>query len=281
MQGIRYTLKIWLSGLLYTPVIYILLLILLSDVHFFPALGSIISSFVIPYTFLISIWVALGIFAMILLIGDHKSIKFYLSAMGIIMSFAALIIIHHISALMSYNGSYLLAIAYATSSLIFIWLYQFNLSTTSPPVNVPKSIKNAIIYGLTVWLFTFLLSTPASVAIWIITKDFRSISSIKTALNIIERYNFQLSLSVAYFITVALITLIVINLDIVENKKKVIIFLFAFPLTFPVLFYYLLFGGEIYAYNLLEILRLILPSVIISALSIWLIDIIPGPKAKD
>lgn len=98
-------------------------------------------------------------------------------------------------------------------------------------------------------------------------------------MEIVERYNIQLSLSVAYFITVFLTSLIVIKLDIPENKKKAIILLFAFPLTFPVLFYYLLFSGELFTHQLLEILILIIPSIIVSALSIRLIDIIP--KVKD
>jgi len=132
-----------------------------------------------------------------------------------------------------------------------------------------------------VWLFTFLLSAPVSILIWIITKDFKPISPIKTAMDIVERYNFQLSLSVAYFITIALTALITINLDITENKKKALIFLFAFPLTFPVLFYYWLFSGDIYSHNLFELFRLIFPSIIVSAISIWLISIVPVSKAKD
>ena len=100
-------------------------------------------------------------------------------------------------------------------------------------------------------------------------------------MDVVERYYFQLSLSVAYFITVSLAALIVINLGIAENKKKAIIFLFAFPISFPVLFYYFLFSGDIYTHSLSELFRLIVPSIIISALSIWLIDIIPGLKKKE
>jgi hypothetical protein len=80
---------------------------------------------------------------------------------------------------------------------------------------------------------------------------------------------------------VTIVTLIVINQNVTENQKKAIIFLFGFPLTFPVLFYYLLFGGGIYTNSLPELLRLIFPSIIVSAFSIWLTDIIPGIKSKD
>jgi hypothetical protein len=225
-------------------------------------------------------WVALGLFATMQL-SNAATIKRTLSIIGFLIPFAAMLMINSISALQSYGGGYLLALAYAISTTLFVWLYPINLSQSNLKKPISQFVKDAVIYGLTVWLFTFLFSTPASILIWIITKDFKSISVIKTVLNIFERYNFQLSLSVAYLITVALTTLIVINLDITENKKKAIIFLFAFPLTFPVLFYYLLFSGEIYTHGLLELLRLIFPSIIVSALSIWLINIIPEVKKKN
>jgi len=281
MQVIRYTIKVWLSGLLFTPVIYILLLTTFAGLHFPTASDWVITTFAAPYTFLISVWVALGLFAALLLLGNRTFIKRYLSVTTFATSLAAVIMINAISALQRYGGGHLLAMAYAIGTTLFVWLYPLELSIAEPNRQVSKSIKDAVIYGLTVWLFTFLLSTPVSVGMWIVTKDFQPISSVKTAVNIIERYNIQFSLSVAYFITIALATLISINLDFTVNKKKAIIFLFAFPLTFPVLFYYLLFSGEIYTHSPFELFKLILPSIIISALSIWLIDIIPGAKAKN
>ncbi|MBS1519490.1 MAG: hypothetical protein JST50_00725 [Bacteroidetes bacterium] len=281
MRGIRYTVKVWLSGLLFTPVIYIVLLILFAGFHF-PAYSDwLITTFAIPYAFLMSVWVALGLFTTLLSVSSPVFIKRYLSIAVFAMSFAALIMINIISALQSYGGGYLLALAYAISTTLFVWLYPINLSIVNPKNVALQSIKDAVIYGLIVWLFTFLFSTPVSVLIWIATKDFKSISTVKTVLDILARYNFQLSLSVAYFVTVALTTLIVINLNITENKKKAIIFLFAFPICLPVLFYYLLFSGEIYTHGLFELFKLIFPSIIVSSLSIWLIDIIPAPKAKD
>lgn len=281
MQGIRYTIKVWLSGLLFTPVIYILLLTLFAGFRFPASSDWIIKTFAVPYAFLMSVWVALGLFATLLLTSNPAFIKRYLSITAFISSFAALIMINIVSALQSYGGGHLLALAYAISTTLFVWVYPINLSTIKLKKPILQSIKNAVIYGLTVWLFTFLFSTPVSILIWIIIGDFKSISPIKTVLDILERYNFQLSLSIAYFITVALTSLITINLDITESKKKAIIFLFAFPLTFPVLFYYWLFGGEIYAHDPLELFRQIVPSIIISALSIWLIDIIPVSKVKN
>ena len=281
MQGIKYTVKVWLSGLLFTPVIYILLLSLFADFHLPASSDWIVTTFAVPYAFLMSVWVVLGLFATLLLASNPAFIKRNLSVTAFIMTFAALIMINTISALQNYGGGHLLALAYAISTISFVWLYPINLLVIKPKRPVLQSIKDAIIYGLTVWLFTFLLSTPVSVLIWIITKDFKPISPIKTAMDIVERYNFQLSLSVAYFITTALTTLIAINLDITENKKKAIIFLFVFPLTLPVLFYYLLFSGDIYTCDLFEFFRLIFPSIIISALSIWLIDIAPVSKAKS
>lgn len=223
---------------------------------------------------------ALGLFATILL-SDHTSIKHGLSITGVLVSFAAILMINSISALQSYGGGYLLALAYAVSTICFVWLYPLNLSGAQSQKTASLAIKDAIIYGLTIWLFTFLLSSPVSISIWIISKDFKSISALKTVQNIVERYNFQLSLSIAYFITIILITLIVTSLDITENKRKAIIFLFAFPINFPVLFYYLLFSRDIYTHELSELLTLILPSIIVSALSIWLIDIVPAAKKKN
>jgi hypothetical protein len=281
MQGIGYTFRVWLSGILLTPVIYSLPLILFSGFQLPQSLGSIILTFVIPYTFLISVWVALGIFGTIVLTGNYKSLKLYLSFVGFVMPFAGLAMVHHISALMSYSDSYLLALAYAIGTLIFVWLYNPNLSDSKPnSVSIQKTIKDAAIYALTVWLFTFLLSTPVSMVVWIITKDFKPISPIKTALNIIDRYNIQLSLSMACFVTVFLTSLIAIHLNITENRKKAIILLLAFPLVFPVLFYYQLFSGDIFTHGLLEIFTLIAPSIVVSSLSIWLIDIIPVAKNK-
>lgn len=281
MQGIKYTVKVWLSGLLFTPVIYLLLLTIFSGFHFPKDIGTIITTYTVPYTFLMSIWVALGLLATIQLSGNSAYIKRYLSLAGFFIPFATMLMINCINALQGYGGGYLLALAYVVSTILFIRLYQSDLPTIEFPKTSSKTVKYSIIYGLTVWLFTFLFSTPVSILIWIITKDFKSSSTAKTAQDILERYNFQFSLSVACFITVALTTLIVINLDIAENKKKAIIFLFAFPLCFPVLFYYLLFSGEIYAHNIFELFTLIFPSIIVSALSIWLIDIIPGTKTKD
>ena len=277
MQGIRYTVKVWLSGLLFTPVIYIPLLTLFAGFHFPASSDWIITTFAAPYAFLISVWVALGLFATLLLC-NRAFIKRYLSIAAFVMSFAALIMINIISALQNYGGGHLLASAYAASTILFVWLYPLELSVDKPSKPISISIKEATIYALTTWLFTFLFSTPVSVGIWIATKDFQPMSPVKTALNILERYNIQLSLSVAYFITITLTALIAISLDITENKKKAIIFLFAFPLTFPVLFYYLLFSGEICAHSLSELFRLIFPSIIVFALTIWLIDIIPTAK---
>ena len=281
MQGIKYTVKVWLSGLLFTPVIYILLVTVFSGFHFPKAVGVTVTTYIVPYTFLMSIWVALGLLITIQLSTNSASIKRNLSLAGLLVPFAAMLIINSISALQSYGGGYLLALAYVVSTILFVRLYQPDLSTAESPNPISKAVKDSIIYGLIVWLFTFLCSTPVSVLIWIITKDFKSTSIAKTAQDILERYNFQFSLSVAYFITVALTTLIVINLDIAENKKKAIIFLFAFPICLPVLFYYLLFSGEIYAHGIFELFKLIFPSIIVSAFSIWLIDIIPGTKTKD
>jgi len=266
MQGIGYTFRVWFCGILLVPVIYSLLLIIFSGFQVSPSIGSVIITFVIPYTLLISVWVALGIFGTIVLTGNYKS-KLYLSIVGFIAPFLGLAMIHYINALMSYSGSYLLALAYGISTLLFVWTFKLPESR-STAVNISKTIKDAIIFGLTVWLFTFLFSTPVSIVTWIATKSFKSVSLVKI----------QLSLSIAYFITVSLISLIVINLNISENKKKAIILLLAFPLTFPVLFYYLLFSGELFTRELLEILILIVPSIIVSALSIRLIDIIPKVK---
>ncbi len=281
MQGIRYTVKVWLSGLLFTPVVYIFLLTVFAGFHFPASSDWVITIFAVPYAFLISVWVALGLFITLLLTNSQAFIKRYLSITTFTMSFAALIMINIISALQSYGGGHLLALAYTISTTLFVWFYPVNLSVVKLKKLPLTSVKDAVIYGLTIWLFTFLLSTPVSVLVWIITKDFDSISAVKTAENVLERYNFQLSLSVAYFITITLATLITINLDITENKKKAIIFLFAFPISFPVLFYYLLFSGEIYAHEPAELFRLISPSIIVSALSIWLIDIIPAAKEKN
>ena len=276
MQGIGYTFRVWFCGILLVPVIYSLLLIIFSGFQVSPSIGSVIITFVIPYTLLISVWVALGIFGTIVLTGNYKS-KLYLSIVGFIAPFLGLAMIHYINALMSYSGSYLLALAYGISTLLFVWTFKLPESR-STAVNISKTIKDAIIFGLTVWLFTFLFSTPVSIVTWIATKSFKSVSLVKTAMEVVEQYNIQLSLSIAYFITVSLISLIVINLNISENKKKAIILLLAFPLTFPVLFYYLLFSGELFTRELLEILILIVPSIIVSALSIRLIDIIPKVK---
>ena len=193
------------------------------------------------------------------------------------MPFAGLAMVHYISALMSYSGSYLLALAYGISTVLFVWVYNLP-ENRAHRVNISKTIKDAIIYGLTVWLFTFLFSTPVSIVTWIATKSFKPDSLVKTALDIVERYHIQLSLSIAYLVTVFLTSLLVIHLNISENKKKAIILLFAFPLTFPVLFYYLLLNGELCAQGLLDILILISPSIIVSALSICLIEIIPEVK---
>lgn len=279
MLGIGYTFRVWLCGILLTPVIYSLLLILFSGFHISASLGSVILTFVIPYTLLISVWVVLAICGTIVLTGNYKS-KLYLSIVGFIVPFLGLAMIHYISALMSYSGSYLLALAYGISTLPFVWVFKLPESR-SATVNSSKTINDAIIYGLTVWLFTFLLSTPVSIATWIATKSFKSVSLVKTAMEVIERYNIQLSLSITYFITVFLTCLIVINLNISENKKKAVILLFVLPLTFPVLFYYLLFSGELFTHGLLEILILIVPSILVSALSIRIIDIIPKVKASN
>jgi len=281
MQGIKYTVEVWLSGLLFTPVIYLLLLTIFLGFHFPEAAGTLVTTYVVPYTFLISVWVALGLLATIRLSINSASIKRNLLIAGLFVPFTAMLVMNSISALQSYGGGYLLALAHAVSTILFIGLYQPNLSATVSPKVVSQTVKDSIIYGLTVWLFTFLCSTPVSVLVWMVTKDFRSASTAKTAQDILERYNIQLCPSIAYFITVALTALIVINLDITENKKKAIILLFAFPICFPVLFYYLLFSGEIYGHGIFELFRLIFPSIIVSALSIWLIDIVPGTKTKD
>jgi hypothetical protein len=279
MQGIGYTFRVWLSGILLTPVIYSLILLFLSGFQVPSSVGLIIISYVIPYTLLISVWIALGILGTIALIGNSRSIKLYLSVTTIVMTFAGLAMIHHISALMSYNGNYLLALAYAISSVIFIWIYGLKLSV--PQINILKTVKYSLIYGLTVWLFTFLFSVPVRILTWLITKSFEPISMVKTGLDILGRYNIQLNLSISYFITLFLISLIVINMGITEYKKKAITLLLAFPLSFPVFFYYLLFSGEIYSYPLFDLFTLIAPSLIVSVLSIWLIDIIPVARVKN
>jgi len=278
MQEIRYTIKIWLSGLLLTPFVYILLLTLFSGFRVPSAIGLVVTTFAVPYSVLMSVWLALGLLATMQLFGNDVFIKRNLLVAGFLMPFAAMTMINFIAALQTYGGGYLLAFAYAISTVMFIWLYPLNIPVAKPSKTTLGYINDSIIYGLTVWLFTFLLSTPISVLAWIGANDFKSISTIKTIQDILDRYNFQLSLSIAYFITVSVTTLIIVNKDITENKKKAIIFLFALPLTFPVLFYYLLFSGEIYTHSLSELLRLIFPSITVFALTIWLIDIIPTAK---
>lgn len=281
MQGIGYTLRVWFSGMLFTPVIYCLLLMLYSGFQLPPALGTIILSLVIPYTVLISVWVALALFCTIVLAGNRQSLKLYLSLVGFTVPFAALSMIHFISALQSYSGGYLLALAYALSTLVFIWRYNTNFpgGKSIRVDQLSKAIRDAAIYALTVWLFTFLLSSPVSIVIWMMTKDYKPVSAIKTTLDIVERYNFQLSLSIAYLITLFLTSLIVIGLDLPEKKKKVIILLFALPLTFPMLFYYLLFSAELFTRQLMETLILIVPSMLVAALCIGLVGI--GRKAPS
>ena len=111
MRGIKYTIKVWLSGLLFTPVVYILLLTLFAGFHFPASSDWIITTFAAPYAFLISVWVALGLFATLLLVSDQAFIKRYLFITTFIMSFAALIMINVISALQNYGGGHLLALA--------------------------------------------------------------------------------------------------------------------------------------------------------------------------
>lgn len=281
MQEIKYTIKIWSSGLLLTPIVYVLLLTIFSGFHFSIFSYKVIITFIIPYASLISIWMILGLLATIQLTNNALFIKRNLSIAGLLMPFAAMLMINSIIALQSYGGGYLLAFAYAISTILFVWLYRYDLSVVRTKKIVPDAIKNAIIYGLTVWLFTFLLSTPVSVLVWTVAVDFKSIFTFKTARDILDRYSFQLSLSVAYFITIVLTTLITISLDVTKNQKKTIIFIFAFPIGFPVLFYYLLFSGEIFTHRLTELFMLIFPSTIIAALSIRLIDIMPGARAKN
>jgi hypothetical protein len=281
MRGIRYTVKVWLSGTLFTPVVYVLLLTIFSGFHFPRDSGLTVTTYIVPYTFLMSIWEALGILAVIQLSTNPGFIKRNLLITGILIPFAAMLVVNSINALQSYGGGYLLGFAYALSTILFILLYQLDLPAAKSQKALSVFIKDSIIYGMTVWLFTFLFSTPVSVLVWIITKDFKPISAIKTAQDILQRYNFQLSPSIAYCITVALVALTTINAGIAENKKKATIFLFAFPVSFPVLFYYLLFSGDIYAHRFLELFSLICPSIIVSGLSIWLIDIIPGSKKED
>lgn len=278
---ISYTLKVWLSGLLFTPVIYILLVTVVPGFRLHTSVGLTMTTIILPYTFLISVWTGLTLFATIQLSRGSASIKRKLSIMGFLISFAAMLMINSVSAFQNYGGGYVLAFAYAFSTALFIWLYELDLSPVELQKNVLVPVKDAIVYGLTVWLFTFLFSTPVSILAWIAIGDFKSISTVKTAQDILERYNLQLSLSVAFFITIVLTALITINLDIMEKKKKAIIFLFAFPISFPLLFYYLLFSGDIYTHQLPELISLVLPSIIVSALSIWGIDIIPGVKAKS
>src|SRR5579863_3386522 len=127
MQGLGYTIRVWFSGQLLTPLIYSLLLIAYSGFRMPPPLGQLIFSLVIPNILLISVWMALGIFATIQLSTHQSSLKPFLSLAGMSIPFAGLAMIHQISALMSYSGDYLPALAYAISTLIFIWLYPANL----------------------------------------------------------------------------------------------------------------------------------------------------------
>lgn len=284
MQGIGYTLKVWLSGLLLTPVIYSLLLVFLSNYQIPHTLGSIIVIYVIPYTLVVSVWMGLGLFSAITLIRSfnlQKSrIKLSLAIASIAMIFGGFAMLHHIKETLSYNENYILATAYAISTLMFVFLYDFRIkdNQTGTERNVViKSISKALLYSTVVWLTTFLLSVPISLTVWYLFKRFHPGSSLKSAfLALTDNYYFQVNTSIAYFITVFLISLIMINLNMAQNRKKFLIMLFACPLSLPVYFYYLLFSGGLVHYPVVEFLILTLPALAVSISSILLIKLKPN-----
>src|SRR5579859_287248 len=124
MRGIRYTVKVWLSGTLLTPVVYVFLITIFSGFHFPKDIGLTVTTYVVPYTFLMSIWEALAVLAVIQLSTNRGFIKRNLLITGILIPFAAMLVINSVNALQSYGGGYLLAFAYALSTILFIWLNQ-------------------------------------------------------------------------------------------------------------------------------------------------------------
>ena len=280
MQGLGYTYKIWFSGIILTPILYSLILILTPGLHIPASFASLIINSIIPYTLMVSVWMALGIFCTLSIFSNYPSAKLYLCIAAFIIAFSGFTAIYLIHELMSYSANYLLALVYATITTILILVCPPKINTANPTSAIFKNIRYSFIYSLSVWLFTFLLSSPLSVFIWRIVKSYPSASLIRTGLDIVERYNIQFNVSSAYCITVFLACLSVICLDLPENKKKAIITLFAFPLSFPVLFYYLIFSGNVLNSSVFDLIVLVIPSLIVCIASIWLIDIVPKAKIK-
>jgi hypothetical protein len=281
MHHFSYLIRVWVSGILLTPIVYGLLLIPQLGFHLPQYFGELITSYILPYTLLASVWMLLGIFCAILLAKGYskKMVRGSIIIVAAIMSFIGFTLIHAIAALQSYNNNFLLFLAYAVSTIFFVWVYDSKLSADEQPVsvNLIGTVKNAIIYGLTVWLFSFLFSVPATMFVLYLTKSFNA-SPAKTALAILERYNMQFSLSITYFITLVLICIITTCLNLSDKKSKLIFILFALPLSLPALVYYLLFTDTLFSYNFLDLLVMAMPSMIISAICIWFIDIVPGRK---
>jgi len=188
-------------------------------------------------------------------------------------------LIHHITALLSYNSNYLLALAYSISTTAFIWLYDLKSTDNKSFLTSNQIVKHALIYGATVWLFSLLISSPVTILTWFLTNSYYN-SVVKTGLDVVEIYNIQFTQSISYFITLVLSCIVSLSLGLSKSKGKAVISLFAIPLSFPVYFYYLIFSGETLDYPLFELLTLILPSLLVSTLSIWLIGIVPGSVPK-
>ena len=282
MQGIRYVLKVWLSGLILTPLTFLLLLALLPGYHIPELIGFIVITYVAPYLFIVSIWVALSQLSIITLLCYYdlskRSLKLSLGVVSAAFIFLGFSLLQHIPAMMMYNHDYVLPVAYSITTILFIFIYNPDLAirkSVSKPGLAITSIKSSLIYSLKVWILVFLLSVPFTLSVWFFTNGFHPGSLNNAIKGIIEHYQVQLNISIAFLITLLLISIIVTNSGFSQSKKKLLIILFTCPLSLPVYFYYQLFSGGLGLLSAFDFLTLIAPSLLVSAVFIWLIKLKP------
>ncbi len=146
-EALIYSLKIWLTSIVVTPIAFVLLVALmgiLPNYQIPELIGFIVITYVMPSALLVSVWVSICIFCALLIpynsklskpvarLGSGYPLKICLSILSLFMSFACLEMLNlfHVSIIYDYNSflaasySIFLATSYSITTITLIWFYK-------------------------------------------------------------------------------------------------------------------------------------------------------------
>jgi hypothetical protein len=136
-----YTIKIWLTSILITPLAFILLLAVLPSYHIPDMVGLIFIIYLIPFTFILSVVNAIIIGSVLVLISEQhikrNKCKLLLSISTICTTCLSAMIIQQLKIFdfPDLNRDYILPVAHSLSVVVGLMIFKLRRPTTAAITN--------------------------------------------------------------------------------------------------------------------------------------------------